>query len=490
MQTVLPLICILLPFLTGLLLYLLPLRSFRKLAVYMMLSVCATSVLVWMLIRSADGTPMTLISFSRYLVLTLRTDKLGKFFLGILATLWPLTALYACSYMEKKEHLKMFFSFFLLAYSVTIGIAEAGNLFTMYCFYELLTLTTVPLVIQPMTKEAVRAARTYFIYSLGGAAFGFVAMVFLLLNGGDGLFQMGGLLTGTDMNPNIVSLFYVIGFLGFGVKAAVFPVHGWLPKVSVAPTPVTALLHAVAVVKAGAFAVIRLTYYSFGTELLLGSWGQIAAEMIAAFTIFFGASMAVKESHWKRRMVYSTVANLSYILFGAALMTDAGLCGSLMHMAAHACIKILAFFCVGAVLHRTGRSSIYELDGLGRKMPVTFACFTAAALSLTGIPPLNGFVSKWTLLTAAAEAGTPWAYAGAGALLAAALLTAIYMLTTVRRAWFPDKSFLPDSVEDVREADWKMLLPMLILATGILAFGIFAEPVYSAAMQIAGGVGI
>lgn len=288
------------------------------------------------------------------LTLTLRFDGLGRFFAGIVATLWPLTVLYASEYMKHEERQAAFFAFFTLTYGITLGVAMAANLFTMYSFYELLTLSTVALVMHPMTRRAVRAAKTYLAFSLGGAAFAFVSIMYIIGKGHSGSFLYGGFLRGEP--DSLMLVFYVMGFLGFGVKAAVFPTHVWLPKASVAPTPVTALLHAVAVVKSGVFAVIRLTWFAYGTEVLKGSWAQTVVMCFAIFTIFFGASMAVKEQHWKRRLAYSTVANLSYILFGVTMMTQAGLTAALLHMAFHAEIKILAFFWRRrrAAQHRTG----------------------------------------------------------------------------------------------------------------------------------------
>ncbi len=480
------LICILLPFAAGALLYLLRLPK-KALTWTAFIVTALVSALSWIAVLTLPDAPFPIIRFAENLTLLLRLDGLGRFFVGLVATLWPLTVLYAAAYMEHERHLPMFYGFFTAAYGATLGVAMAGNLFTMYCFYELLTLTTVPLVIQPMTKAAVRAGRTYLIYAIGGGAFAFASMMFLIANGAGDPFVMGGTLYARPYgNDNITYLFWLFGFLGFGVKAAIVPLHRWLPEASVAPTPVTALLHAVAVVKSGAFAAIRLTYYCFGTDALAGTWAQTAAVLVTAVTIVYGSSAAVRETHFKRRLADSTVANMSYILFGAALMTPAGLVGALMHMAAHACIKIVAFFAAGSVLHGTGRESIYELDGLGRKMPVTFACFTASAFALMGLPPFSGFVSKWYLLTASAERGGI-AYVGAAALLISALLTAIYMLTCARRAWFPDRDADLSALASVREADARMLIPTVLLALCTLLMGVFAEPLLDLMRAIAAG---
>ena len=448
----------------------------------------ATSALTWALILTCHMDSYPVVTLTKGLTLSLRFDGLGRFFAGIVATLWPLTVLYASEYMKHEERQTAFFSFFTMTYGVTLGVAMAANLFTMYVFYELLTLATVPLVMHPMTRRAVRAAKTYFSFSLGGAAFAFTSMMYLIGNGYGGDFQLGGFLeAGYSGSQNLMLAFYVLGFLGFGVKAALFPAHVWLPKASVAPTPVTALLHAVAVVKSGVFAVIRLTWFAYGTGVLAGTWAQNVVMTFAVFTIFFGAAKAVKEQHWKRRLAYSTVANLSYILFGVTLMTQAGLTAGLLHMAFHAEIKILGFFCAGAVLHGTGREYLGQLNGLGKKMPITFGCFTVAALALTGIPPLSGFVSKWHLLTAAAQSQTPLAYLGAGVLLFGALLTAMYMFTVVCRAFFPCSGSEDEKLASEREVSWRMTVPMVILAAGILLTGIFAQPIVNAALAIAMG---
>lgn len=478
-----------LPLLGGAMVLPLKLRSTAALYRYVMAVTAATSVLTWALILTCPQESVVLLKLTKDLSLSLRFDGLGRFFAGIIATLWPLTVLYATEYMEHEEHQHMFFAFFTMTYGVTLGVAMASNLFTMYSFYELLTLCTVPLVMQPLTRKAVRAAKTYFMYSLGGAAFAFASIMYLIGSGCGGDFALGGLLQAVPGGrEDLLRMFYLFGFFGFGVKAAVFPTDRWLPKASVAPTPVTALLHAVAVVKSGVFAVIRLTYFAYGISFLQGTWVQNVAMGFAVFTIVYGATRALKEGHWKRRLAYSTVANLSYILFGVTMMTGAGLTAALLHMAFHAEIKILAFFCCGAVLHGTGREYQKQLPGLGKKMPITFGCFTVAAFALTGIPPFSGFVSKWHLLTAAADSGNPMAYAGAGLLLFAALLTAMYMFTTVRRAWFPEADAVDTALEKEHEVSWRMTVPMVILAVGILLTGLFAQHIVEAAAAVAAGL--
>ena len=244
-----------------------------------------------------------------------------------------------------------------------------------------------------------------------------------------------------------------------------------------------------AVVKSSVFAIIRLTYCCFGTELLSGSFAHYAALITVIFTILFGAVKAVRETHWKRRLAYSTVANLSYILFGALLLTEDGLHAGLLHMAFHAEIKILAFFAAGAVLRRSGKEYIPEMDGMAKRMPVTFSCFLVAALALTGIPPFSGFISKWALLSAAAASGTWYAYAGAGTILLAALLTAVYCFSVLRRAFFPDRAADLTGLSGIREAGPRMLIPMCFLAAAILLTGLFAGAISDAVSKIAASAG-
>ncbi len=493
--------------------------------------VLVNSLLVAWLIVGNGGRSGSLVLFRLYGQLTVmfRLDRMGSVFAGLVAFLWPLATLYAFEYMEHEERRPVFFAFYTISYGVTLGVALAGNLVTMYLFYEMLTFATFPLVMHPMTTEAARATRQYLYYSIGGAAFAFIGLVTVLSFSAIGTteFVAGGMLdpAAASDRKNLLLFVYVLAFFGFGVKAAVFPLHDWLPKAAVAPTPVTALLHAVAVVKAGAFAVLRFTYFSYGTDILYGTWAQWVVMAAALVTIVFASTMAVKEVHWKRRLAYSTISNLSYILFGASMMSPLGLVAALIHLLAHAFMKISAFFCAGAVMHRTGKTYIYELDGMGYRMPVTFACFTVSALSLMGIPMFAGFVSKWSLCEAALSLGGGMSggaggtvgrvlpYIGVAVILYSALMTGIYMLSTVVRAYFPkmvkqaeNTSKAPlafSSYENVpaggtadaaaetgnQDPSWRMLLPLVIFAVVIVAVGLHAGPVLRFLALIGGEAG-
>ena len=315
---------------------------------YVLLMTVLTSLLLgWALTQPANGA-VDLLRFTDRLTLSLRADGLGRLFAVLVAVLWPLTTLYAVEYMQEHPKQDSFFAFFLMSYGVTLGIALSANLLTLYLFYEMLSLSTLPLVMHGGSGVSVHAGLKYLYYSLGGAAFAFIGLVYLVYFGGTTDFVFGGLFTHVGIQHTAqLRLGYLLCFLGFGVKAALFPLHGWLPTASVAPTPVTALLHAVAVVKSGVFAILRITYYSFGAALLQGSYAQHIPLALTAFTIVFGCAMALRERHLKRRLAYSTVSNLSYILFGALLLTPQGYAAGLMHLVFHSLMKITLFLAAG-----------------------------------------------------------------------------------------------------------------------------------------------
>ena len=469
---------ILIPIIAG---ALVPMLSFKKrwhMEVFLESAVILNSILVWYLLLHHSDSTFLLAHFTGDLSICFKVDGMGMVFAGLVSALWPFATLYAFEYMTKEEHEKIFFLFYTMTYGITLGIALSANLLTMYFFYELLTLVTVPLVMHTLTREAILASRKYLYYSLGGAAFAFIGLIMIIIYGTTTDFILGGVLDLTKIGgrTNVLLFVYVMAFLGFGVKAAVFPFNSWLPQAGVAPTPVTALLHAVAVVKSGAFAIIRLTYYSFGVDFLKGTWAQTTVMLVVMFTIVYGCSRAVKETHLKRRLAYSTISNLSYILFGVTIMTPLGLVGALTHLIFHAVIKICSFFCAGAIIHQTEKQYVHELDGMGYRMPCVFGIFTLSALALMGVPGLAGFISKWNLASAAVESGNPVAYFGIACLLISALLTAIYMLTIVVRAFFPGKDFDDSSIKEFKDPNWKMLLPLFVFVFFIIAFGLYSQP--------------
>ena len=481
---------ILIPIISGVLVSLIPFKKRYHMEIFLEALVIINSLLVWYLLFHRPDHIVTLANFTGNLSISFKVDGMSMVFAGLVSSLWPLATLYAFEYMTKEENEKVFFTFFTMTYGVTLGISLAGNLLNMYFFYELLTLVTVPLVMHTLTREAILASRKYLYYSLGGAAFAFIGLIFVIIYGNTTDFILGGVLDPIKIGDrtNVLLLIYVIAFMGFGVKAAICPFNSWLPQAGVAPTPVTALLHAVAVVKSGAFAIIRLTYYSFGTEFLKGTWAQTTVMLIVIFTIVYGCSRAVKETHLKRRLAYSTISNLSYILFGVTIMTPLGMVGALTHLIFHAVMKICSFFCAGAIMHQTDKHYVHELDGMGYKMPCVFGIFTVSALALMGVPGLAGFVSKWNLAAAAVESGSGIAYGGIACLLVSALLTAIYMLSIVVRAFFPRKDFDMETLKGVKDPNWKMLVPLFIFTIFIIVFGLWSAPMVDFFTKVAAGI--
>lgn len=485
------LVAILLPLIGGIFIPLLPFGKRKYMMIYVEVITIITSLIVWgLLLGGTTEEVFHVIYFVQGLSIGFKIDGLTMVFAGLVSVLWPLATLYAFEYMEHDKHDKVFFMFYSMSYGVTLGIAFAADLLSMYFFYELLTLATVPLVMHTLTREAIHASRKYLYYSMGGAAFALIGLIFVIVYGEGCEFVLGGVLTASAISDkaDILLIVYLLAFMGFGVKAAIWPVSAWLPEAGVAPTPVTALLHAVAVVKAGVFAIMRLTYYSFGTDFLRGTWVQYVAMSLAMFTIVYGCSKAVKETHVKRRFAYSTVSNLSYVIFGVTIMTPLGLVGALSHMICHAVMKICLFMCAGAFMHQTGKNYVYEMDGIGRKMPIVFGCLTISGLGLMGVPGLAGFNSKWQLAKAAVESENIMSYFGVGVLLISAMLTAFYMLTIVVRSFFPKEEFDYQTIAEVKDPGWKMCVPMLVCAVGTVVLGFFASPMIHFFEKIAAGL--
>ena len=401
---------------------------------------------------------LTLVSWGPQLSLSFQLDVFGRVFGGLVAALWLPTTLYAFSYLPHAGGEGNFYGWFLMTYGVVEGVAFAGNLLTLYTCYELMTLMTLPLVMHGGGGKARRAGRQYLLYAMCGAAMAFLSFMLLLPSADTLDFQLGGVLPPGQEGSGHLLLAGALGFLGFGVKAAVFPFFAWLPGASVAPTPVTALLHAVAVVKAGAFAVGRLVFYLLGPAGLSGTWVQQGMLALALLTILTGGVLALRTPHMKRRLAYSTIANLGYLLFAFSLLTPAGLVAGALHMLVHGVGKITMFFSAGAVLCQTGREWLEELWGLGKSMPVTFAGLSVCACSLAGIPPFPGFSSKWLCAQAAWAQGSGLALAGTGVLVISAVLAVLYLGGMALRAYFPPRE--EAVITGGADPDWRMTLPI------------------------------
>ena len=482
MMKILTLFALLFPILSGVALLIMRPQDRTKRNRYVMLMVCLSAVFVLgtalMSARhGADSVYLHVADLSDKLVIAFRPDGVSLVFGCIIGILWPVTTVYAFSYMEHEGRENMFFGFFLITFGVVAGIAYSANFFTLYLCYEFMTLVTLPLVMHEMDDKARAAGKKYVLYSMTGAALVFICLMYFLRYADTLAFTYGGILNMEKVKGHEKELMtvFVLAFFGFGVKAAIFPFHRWLPAASVAPTPVTALLHAVAVVKSGAFAVMRLIYFGFGCAFLRGTWAQYVVLAASAFTVMFGSAMSLRMPHLKRRLAYSTVSNLSYILVAFASMSPLGLAGGLLHMVFHAVIKISLFFCAGAMLHHNELEYVCDMEGLAKKMPVTCGVFTVASLALMGIQPLGGFLSKWTIGTAAAANGHWAGMLGAAALIVSAILTTLYMLSAVVRFYFPLKSAHAQPAQ-IHEADKLMTGPLVFLTVLMLVLSLCSAP--------------
>jgi multicomponent Na+:H+ antiporter subunit D len=409
------------------------------------------------------------LQFTPGIGLGFRTDALGMFFALVSSTLWILTTIYAIGYMEPEHSKARFFGFFALCVSTTVGLAFAENLLTLFLFYEMLTICTYPLVIHEETPEALKAGRKYLAYTLTGGVLILLGTAFTYNMAGTLTLSQPGILP-IEAGTRALTWLFVAFIAGFGVKAAIMPLHGWLPTAMVAPTPVSALLHAVAVVKAGAFGILRVIYNVYGVEVL-SSMGNVALILayVASFTIIVGSLVAMMQDNIKRRLAYSTISQLSYIVLGAALLTPLGAMAAIVHIANQAFAKITMFFMAGAIQRKTGKTEVHELAGIGYQMPFTMGAFSIAALSFIGVPLFAGFITKWYLSLGAMQAHEPQFVV---LMVISSLLNAAYWLPIIYLAFF---KVPPGARMHVDEAQLTLLIPTLICAAYVILLGTFAE---------------
>jgi len=413
--------------------------------------------------------------------LVLKADALALLFVSLSAVLWLFTTLYAIGYLEGAPNRSRFFGFFSLCVTATVGVAMAGNLFTFFLFYELLTLATYPLVVHRGTDKALRAGHVYLAYTLAGGALLLIGTVWLYSLAGQVDFVHGGSLAALPPGTaGQLQVIFLILIAGLGVKAALVPLHGWLPMAMVAPAPVSALLHAVAVVKAGAFGIVRVVYEVYGIEFAQSLALLLPLAIAASITIIWGSLRALFQDDLKRRLAYSTVSQVSYIVLGVTLFGPLGTIGGLVHLVHQGIMKITLFFCAGNYAETLGIHKVSEMDGVGRRMPWTTLAFSLGAFGMIGVPPLAGFISKWYLGLGALEAGMPWVLA---VLAASSLLNAAYFLPILHRAWFkPAGGAWPDE-QIPQRGRWEtaplLLIPPLATAAATLVVGLFAAAAIS-----------
>lgn len=413
--------------------------------------------------------------------LALRVDAFGLLFALGASVLWIVTSFYSIGYMRSlKEHAQTrYFACFALALSATMGVAFSANLFTLLLFYEALTLATYPLVAHKETPEARAGARKYVIYLLGAAKLLLLTAIILTYNlAGTLEFRQGGILPASQLaaHPMLLSVVFALFLFGLA-KNAVMPLHSWLPAAMVAPTPVSALLHAVAVVKTGVFATLRIFLFVFGADAMRYLGADTLALVAASVTILAGSLLALGQDNLKARLAFSTVSQLSYIVLGAALLTVGGLLGSIAHITNHAVSKITLFLCAGSIYVSTHKTEVSQMSGLARQMPWTMAAFALASLSLVGIPPSSGFVSKWYLAVGSMERGSASVL---GVLLVSSLLNAAYLGPVVYKAYFEAPDVGQAAVREVP----LMVVPLMLSALASLFLGMYPEPVLRLARSV------
>lgn len=439
--------------------------------------------LVW-----GEEVSFTLFFLTGRLPVYFHIDSIGRVFASVMSIVWVLAGFFAFEYMKPEKACKRFFGFYLIVYGILIGLDFAGNMITFYMFYELMTLLSMPLVLHERTKAAVMAGLKYMFYSFCGAYMVLFGLYFVYRYGNTLTFTAKGVLdttlTAGNENLLLVTAFFMV--LGFSVKAGMFPFHGWLPVAHPeAPAPASAVLSGI-IVKGGVLGIIRVIFYLFGADFIRGTWVQTAMLVLSLVTVFMGSMLAYLEQGMKKRLAYSTVSQVSYILFGLFLLDPVSLTGSLLHVVFHAFIKCGLFLCAGAIIYRTGRNRVDELTGIGKEMPVTIWCFTLCSLALIGIPPASGFISKWYLCVGALHTKLAvFSWLGPVVLLVSALLTAGYLLPVTIKGFFPGADYDYGSLVK-KEPVKLMLVPMLVLAGLALILGIVPESLIHLFSSIAG----
>ncbi|MGF1605319.1 MAG: monovalent cation/H+ antiporter subunit D family protein [Rhodothalassiaceae bacterium] len=444
------------------------------------------AVTVWSLIprvMAGETIAMELLPLFEGVSLRFEAEPLGMLFAALASGLWIVNSLYSIGYMRgNKEHDQTrFYLFFAIALFAAQGVAFAGNMLTLFLFYEVLTVSTYPLVTHKGDAKSVRSARLYMGYLLA-TSIGLLlpAIIWTYAATGTLDFQPGGIVQGHVAGP-LLGVLLALYVFGIG-KAAVMPVHRWLPAAMVAPTPVSALLHAVAVVKAGVFSVIKVIVYIFGPGYLASQGVHDWMIWIAGFTIVAASLVALQQTNMKRMLAYSTISQLSYIVMAAAVLAPLSIIGAAVHVVAHACAKITLFFAAGAIYTASKKSELPQMNGIGRRMPITMTAFFIGALSMIGVPPTAGFVSKWYMLGGAFQAEQ---FVVVGVLIGSTVLNAAYFLPVVVRAFFREEDVAPK--KDHGEAPLPAVIALSVTAGLTVLLFVFNQPVIDLAARLVGG---
>ena len=431
---------------------------------------------------------ITLFYLTEKLPIMFKADAPGILFASVTVLIWILCGIHAIGYFKGDKKIKRYVCFYILTLLALLCLDFAGNMITFYFFYEMMTLLSMPLVFHTEKKEALMAGLKYLFYSLCGAYFVLFGLYFVYQNADTLTFMPGGVFSG-ELSSGQTGILLVAAFcmlLGFSVKAGMFPMQSWLWSAHpVAPAPASAFLSGI-IVKAGILGMLRTIYYLFGEKLLNGTWVQTVFLVLSLITVFMGSLLAYRETLMKKRLAYSTISQVSYIIFGLFLFQPIALTGAVLHIVYHAVIKSCLFLSTGSVIHETGKIQAREWLGIGKEMPVTLWCFTFASLSLVGIPPAAGFISKWNLCVGALYSGRPvFSVVGPVVLLLSALLTAGYLLPVTIRGFLPGENYVK---KERVHTPAVMLIPVVILGFLSLWLGLFPGNLIEYIGQFANGL--
>ncbi|MBQ7592810.1 MAG: hypothetical protein IJU48_00475 [Synergistaceae bacterium] len=477
-NAVMTLLPVLFPIVAGFALFSRPIFEDRH--IYVGVMTFATSIITFCAAFMTSGELITLWRITSNLSIAFKFDYPAKAFSCLVAFVWPLVTLYAFEYLRRRPPVDRFYAFFLSTFGILIGVACAGNLLTLYLFYELMTFMTLPLVMHSQKRESIRATISYLLYSLTGAALALGGFFFFQVYGVSMEFTPGGVLDMARItNENSKGMLLIVTFLtliGFGAKAGLVPLHAWLPTAHPqAPTPASAVLSGL-ITKAGVIAMFRVIYYVVGDDFLRGTWVQTALICMALLTIFTGSMMAYVEPHLKKRIAWSSVSQVSYVVFAMMLLTPDGIRGAVLQIAAHAMSKSCLFLSAGVVIYFTLQGANYhyadQLRGVGKELPITMTCFAIASVSLIGLPITGGFSAKWYMASGALGLGNLGMF-GIVILMISALLTAGYLLPIVTDAFFPGDDYDYSTVVPFH-LPLNMKIPLLMLSAGAVLTGLFA----------------
>lgn len=470
---------VLLPVVAGILIgFLKPLKASKPRTVFTVIALLLSSLSIIPVLLGGELS-LTLFTLSDNLPIILNVDLTGKFFACLISVVWTLVGIYSFEYMEHEERLNRFYGFYVSTLGVLFGLCLSGSIITYYMFYELMSLLTVPLVMHTQAKEAVAAGVKFLVYSVVGASLALLGVFLLSPYVSSFSFAAGGVLVEGALasHKELILGASFIMILGFGTKAGMFPLQGWLPTAHpAAPSPASAVLSGI-ITKTGVLGMFRLIFFFIGADSIRGTWVQTAFMTLTLFTVFMGSLLASREKLLKKRLAYSSVSQVSYVLFGLSTLTPIGVLGALLHVVAHSLIKDTLFMTAGAIIEKTGKTLISDLRGIGKQMPVAMWCFTLTSVGLIGIPPCLGFVSKWYLASGSLSmASVPSFFniLGPVVLLISALLTAQYLLSIIIKGFFPgfDEEGKAFSFEK-KEPTAVMLVPMIILTALSVVIGMF-----------------